>query len=212
MAVYFDNRYYIAVPVDGAPFNNAILIYNFLNKSWESVDSVGNTDFEFGNLLVSGSGLNKGVFIVNADGGIHKLETEADGVDRVITQIGSTSEEPSNVQGSATTRMFTLGTIDRKRWKNLELHLESSADNVSDVRITGITENPDSAPSFNIGLASDKLGDAIGQGEDVSIRARLGNPRAYGLQIKIDTTLGLPTLRAVKVGASTAFRSITSVQ
>ena len=212
VAVYFDNRYYIAVPVDGSPFNNAILIYNFLNKSWESVDSVGNTDFEFGNLLVSGSGLNKGVFIVNPDGGIHKLETEADGIDRVITQIGSTTEEPSNVQGSATTRMFTLGTIDRKRWKNLELHLESSADNVSDVNITGITENPDSDPNINLGSASEKLGSNIPQGEDVSIRTRIGNPRAYGLQVKIDTTLGLPTLRAVKVGASTAFRSITSVQ
>ena len=212
VAVYFDNRYYIAVPVDGSPFNNAILIYNFLNKSWESVDSVNNTDFEFGNLLVSGSGLNKGVFIVNSDGGIHKLETEADGIDRVITQIGSTTEEPSNVLGSATTRMFTLGTIDRKRWKNLELHLESSADNVSDVNITGITENPDSEPNITIGPASLKLGGSIEQGEDVSIRARLGNRRAYGLQIKIDTSLGLPTLRAVKVGASTAFRSITSVQ
>ena len=85
--------------------------------------------------------MNKGVYIVNTDGGIHKLETEADGIDRVITQIGSSTTEPSNVLGSATTRMFTLGTIDRKRWKNLELHLESSADNVSDVRITGIAEN-----------------------------------------------------------------------
>jgi hypothetical protein len=212
VAVYFDNRYYIAVPVDGSPFNNAILIYNFLNKSWESVDSVNNTDFEFSNLLVAGSGLNKGVFIVNTDGGIHKLETEADGIDRVITQIGSSTTEPSNVLGSATTRMFTLGTIDRKRWKNLELHLESSADNVSDVRITGIAENPDSEPNIDLLTANDYLGENIRAGEDVSIRARIGNPRAYGLQIKIDTTLGLPTLRAVKVGASTSFRSITSVQ
>ena len=217
VAVYFDNRYYIAVPTDGSPVNNTLLIYNFLNKSWESIDSVDNSnlsgsDFEFTNLLVTGSGLDKGVYVVNTDGGIHKLETEADGIDRVITQIGSTSEEVSRVKGSATTRMFTLNSIDRKKWNNFELHLESSADNVSNVSITGIAENPDSEPDIDLLTASDYLGDNIPAGEDVSVRARIGNKRAYGFQMKLENTLGLPSFRAIKVAGVETFRSTSSVQ
>jgi hypothetical protein len=217
VAVYFDNRYYIAVPTDGSPVNNTLLVYNFLNKSWESIDSVDNSnltgsDFEFTNLLVTGSGLNKGVYVVNTDGGIHKLETEADGIDRVITQIGSTTEEISRVKGSATTRMFTLNSIDRKKWNNFELHLESSTDNASDVSITGIAENPDSEPDIDLLTANDYLGENIPAGEDVSIRARIGNNRAYGFQMKIDSTLGLPSFRAIKVAGVETFRSTSSVQ
>jgi hypothetical protein len=217
VAVYFDNRYYIAVPTDGSPVNNTLLIYNFLNKSWESIDSVDNSnltgsDFEFTNLLVTGSGLDKGVYVVNTDGGIHKLETEADGIDRVITQIGSTTEEESRIKGSATTRMFTLNSIDRKKWNNFELHLESSPDNSSDVSITGIAENPDSEPDIDLLTASDYLGEDIPAGEDVSIRARIGNNRAYGFQMKIDSTLGLPSFRAIKVAGVETFRSTSSVQ
>jgi hypothetical protein len=217
VAVYFDNRYYIAVPTDGSPVNNTLLIYNFLNKSWESIDSVDNSnlsgsDFEFTNLLVTGSGLDKGVYVVNTDGGIHKLETEADGIDRVITQIGSTTEETSRVKGSATTRMFTLNSIDRKKWNNFELHLESGADNVSDVSITGIAENPDSDPDIDLLTASNYLGNNIPKGEDVSIRARIGNKRAYGFQMKLENTLGLPSFRAIKVAGVETFRSTSSVQ
>jgi hypothetical protein len=99
-AVYFDNKYYLAVPTGSSTFNNTLLIYNFLNKSWESIDTVNNVDlsgntfssFEFTNLLVAGKGSDRGVYVVNTDGGIHKLEVFADGIDRVITDIGVTTE------------------------------------------------------------------------------------------------------------------------
>jgi hypothetical protein len=95
-AVYFDNKYYLAVPTGSSEVNNTVLIYNFLNKSWESIDTVNNVDlsgntfssFEFTNLLVAGKGLDRGVYVTNTDGGIHKLEVFADGIDRVITDIG----------------------------------------------------------------------------------------------------------------------------
>ena len=72
------------------------------------MDLSGSTfsSFEFTKLLVAGKGLKRGVYVTNTDGGIHRLEVFADGIDRVITDIGSTTEKETRVQGSATTRMF----------------------------------------------------------------------------------------------------------
>lgn len=39
VATYWENRYYLAVPLDDSDENNAILVYNFINKAWESVDT-----------------------------------------------------------------------------------------------------------------------------------------------------------------------------
>ena len=211
VGIYFDNRYYLAVPLDGSSTNNAVIIYNFLNKSWESVDNVNNSGFEFTNLLVAGSGSKRGVYVTNTDGGIHKLETEADGIDRVITAIGG-STGTDRVEGSATTRMFTLNSIDRKKWNNFELHLQSSADNVSDMNISGITENVDSEPALDLKTASFYLGSNIPADEDVSIRGRIGKPRSYGFQMILTNTLGRPSIRAVKVAGAETFRSTSSVQ
>jgi len=211
VGIYFDNRYYLAVPLDGSSTNNAVIIYNFLNKSWESVDKVNSSGFEFTNLLVAGSGSKRGVYVTNTDGGIHKLETEADGIDRVITAIGG-SAGIDRVEGSATTRMFTLNSIDRKKWNNFELQLQSSADNVSDMNISGITENVDSEPALDLKTASFYLGSNIPADEDVSIRGRIGNKRAYGFQMVLTNTLGRPRVRAVKVAGAETFRSTSSVQ
>jgi hypothetical protein len=232
-AVYFDNKYYLAVPTGTSEVNNTLLIYNFLNKSWESVDTVNNVDtdgntfssFEFTKLLVAGKGLKRGVYVTNTDGGIHRLEVFADGIDRVITDIGSTTEKETRVQGSATTRMFTLGSIDRKKFNNFELHLQSGPDNSSDVSIAATTENLDSEPALNLtpsGTVGTTYGpfknsdgfdqSSIPSGEDVSVRGRIGNKRAYGLQLTLTSTLGRPRFRSLKIAGAETFRSTSSVQ
>ena len=240
VAVYFDNKYYIALPTktftDGSPnsegINNVLLIYNFLNKSWESIDSVSNTDtfgnsiprFSFNNLLVAGKGSKRGVYVTNKDGGVHKLEEFEDGIDRVITEIGG-SLKNATVQGSATTRMFTLGSIDRKKFNNFEMHLQSGVDRASDATISATTENLDSepaldlTPSGSVGTTYGPFKNADGEdqsnipaNEDVSIRGRIGNKRAYGMQITLNSTLGRPRLRSIKVAGAETFRSTSSVQ
>ena len=229
-AVYFDNKYYLAVPTGSSTVNNTLLIYNFLNNSWESIDSVNNKDlsgtefssFEFTKLLVTGKGLDKGVYVTNTDGGIHKLEVWGDGIDRVITDIGETTETETRVQGSATTRMFTLKSIDRKKFNNFELHLQSGPDNSSDVSIAANTENLDSKVTdadgnlvdgaIDLKKASDYIGGVIAPDEDVSIRGRIGNKRAYGLQVTLTSILGRPRFRSLKIAGAETFRSTSSVQ
>ena len=223
-AVYFDNKYYLAVPTGTSTFNNTLLIYNFLNKSWESIDTVNNVDlsgstfssFEFTKLLVAGKGLKRGVYVTNTDGGIHRLEVFDDGIDRVITDIPpigqSPTEKETRVQGSATTRMFTLGSIDRKKFNNFELHLQSGPDNSSDVSISAVSENIDSEPALDLKKASNYIGTVIAPDEDVSVRGRIGNKRAYGLQMTLTSILGRPRFRSLKIAGAETFRSTSSVQ
>jgi len=204
VAVYFDNRYYIAVPLDSSTNNNAILIYNFLNKQWESIDTVNDANYHISNLLVLGDGDKRGVYAVNDIGGVHRIDHRVDGVDRVSTQIGGT-EQNILIPAALTTRQYTLGTLDRKRWKEFDLHIESSDTNTSDLNIDFETENPDDTGT--IGTLSSFNGEALAISEDVSIRGRIGNRRGYGIQFTFNSTVGRPIIRAIEVRGATTMRS-----
>jgi len=214
VAVYFDNRYFLAVPLDDSTKNNAIIIYNFLNKQWESIDQVNDTDYHVSNLLVVGEGAERGVYAVNDIGGIQKLDERVDGVDRVVTQIGG-SAKSINIPGSLTTRQYTLGNLERKTWKQFEMHIESGASTVSNFDMSAETENPDA--SLGLGELSEFVGSTsspqnLPEGEDVSIRGRIGNRRGYGIQFTINNTLGRPKIRAIEAEASISFRSTQKAQ
>ena len=204
VSVYFDNRYYIAVPLDGSQDNNAILIYNFLNKQWESIDTVAEENYHVTNLLVLGDGNDRGIYAVNNIGGVHRLDNRVDGVDRVITQIGGSQTQP-NIDASITTRQYTLGSMERKKWKEYELHIQSSDSNTSNLDIQAETENPDAIAQ--LGSLSELNGSALAIGEDVSIRGRIGNKRGYGIQFTLNNTTGRPRIRAIEVDGSVSFRS-----
>ncbi len=239
VAVYFDNRYFIAVPVDkfrdnrtenqvsgefltkadallaGIPReniedsvalrNNVILIYNFLNKQWESVDSVDSTDWDIENLIVAGEGSQRGVYAINRLGGIHKIDSRLQGVDLINVSIGG-SDETKDVKGSITTRQYTFGNMSRKNWKEFQMHVESSADNVSNFDLSAETENPDG--TFTLGTLNSFNGNSdLAVAEDVSIRGRIGNRRGHGIQFTVNNTQGRPRIRSLQTQGSTSFRS-----
>jgi hypothetical protein len=206
VAVYFDNRYYLAVPLDESSENNAILIYNFLNSQWESIDTVNDINYHTANMIVVGDGNDRGVYAVNNVGGVHQLDARADGVDRVIAQIGGSQVTP-DIATSVTTRQYTLNTMDRKKWKEFDFHIQSSDSNTSDFDINIETENPDFVGS--VGSLSTFNGSALAVDEDVSIRGRIGNKRGYGIQFTINNTSGRPRIRAIEVEGSVSMRSIT---
>jgi hypothetical protein len=52
VATYWNNRYYLAVPLDDSTVNNTVLVYNFILKQWESVDTYP-TLVQTGNSLVA---------------------------------------------------------------------------------------------------------------------------------------------------------------
>ncbi len=213
VAVYFDNRYYIAVPLDTFQdgvkntdgVNNALLIYNFLNKQWESIDQVNDNNWNIENLIVAGEGTQRLVYAINSLGGIHSIDSRVEGDDIVRTQISQVSTNPIPIKGSVTTRQYTLGNLNRKSWREFELHVESSEDNDSDLDISAVTENPDA--TFSLRSLSDFNGSTLEIAEDVSIRGRIGNRRGHGIQFIFNNTVGRPKIRAIRTSGSTSFRS-----
>jgi len=205
VAVYFDNRYFIAVPLDDALRNNAILIYNFLNKQWESIDNVDSEDWDIENLIVAGEGSQRGVYAINRLGGIHKIDARLQGDDLINVSIGS-SNLTRDVKGSITTRQYTFGNMTRKNWKEFQMHVESSADNASNFDLSAETENPDG--TFTLGTLNSFNGNAnLPKAEDVSIRGRIGNRRGHGIQFTVNNTQGRPRIRSLQTQGSTSFRS-----
>jgi len=209
VAIYHDNRYYIAVPLDKSTENNAILVYNFLNQGWESLDTVDAPGWNIRNLIRAGAGSLNKLYAVNSFGGIHILEDRVDNNDRLITQIGQAATT-YQIQSYMTTRQYTAGTMDRKRYNSFELQAESSESNDSDIDISFESENPDSLNPLD--SLSDLLVGNLKSGEDASVRGRIGNIRGYGGQFTLTPTLGRPKIRAVKVTSQLTDLNISSKQ
>jgi hypothetical protein len=92
VAVYFNNRYYIAVPLDSvsggndARGNNAVLIYNFLNKGWESLDTYGDSRFLIKNFITASAGVRNNLYAVSSNGGLHQIDASDSSVDRLSVE------------------------------------------------------------------------------------------------------------------------------
>jgi hypothetical protein len=198
VATYHDNRYYIAVPLDGVSENNALLVYNFINSGWESVDTVNDPAWNIRNLLRSSAGgLNK-LFVVNSVGGVNQVDGRLDAVDLIAVQTNSNGVTRPIVSRVAT-RAYTMGTIDKKRFGSFEVQMESSDTNASNANFTLITENPDGTTVLkNAGVLLDGT---LGVSESASLEGRCGNKRGYSGQLVIAPTQGRPKIRAVKLTA-----------
>jgi len=206
VAIYHNNRYYIAVPLGTSTYNNAILVYNLLNQGWESVDLIEQEGWDVANFITSGAGGVNRLFAINRFGGINELETRVDDVDNIYTFPGLPSGF-FHVESEALTREFTFESPERKKFNSFEIHTESSESNNSDATIDAVSENLDS--DFELGTVSGILGEVLPVGEDASLRGRIGNIRAYGMQLRYTPTAGRPKLRLVKLTASPTFRALT---
>ena len=209
VATYHDNRYYIAVPLDTSTENNAILIYNFLNQGWESLDIIEQNGWNVREFIRAGAGGLNSLYVVNKDGGIHILNYREDDKDVVNLQIGGTATYYS-INSELKTRQYTGGTMDRKRFNYFELQGQRSDSNVSDIAITFSAQNPDSEELLDSFAAM--LGETLPISEDASARGRIGNVRGYGGQFVLAPTIGRPKIRTVKIAAQLTDQGINSKQ
>jgi hypothetical protein len=202
VGVYHNNRYYLAYTPIGQTANNKIAIYNFLNAGWESIDVVNQQGWNIREFVRAGAGGINSLYAITELGGIHLIDSGTAAVDTLALSVGGASTTHS-IDAELTTRQYTFGTMDRKKFNAYEIHMESSPEMESNLAISLETENLDGTEDYgNLGL--------VASGEDESFRGRLGNKRAYGAQLTVSQTVGRPKVRAVKITGMLAFASTTS--
>jgi hypothetical protein len=199
VATYLGNRYYLAVPLDDSTTNNAVLVYNFLNQGWESIDDIVGGALDIDNLIVGDSGGISSIYAVGSAGAIHQLDAREDGNDRVALYPGI-SAATYYINSEVATRQYTFGIIDRKKFSSYEMHLESSDSESSNGSIAVEVENPDSSETLT--TVSTLLGEVLSVGEDASLRGRIGNKRGYGAKLTFTPSAGRPKVRAVSMSAA----------
>jgi hypothetical protein len=185
-AVYFNNRYYLAVPTGAATSPNTLLIYSQLNESWESVD----TNLPaLDKLVVSDYGTVRRLFAASNAGALFLLEE----YDSAKDDTGTGSAQAS-VNGVITTRRYFYGQLARKRLGNVAVsaYLPSG----SGIDVAAVTTDPDN--TTHIATVTNS-----GNDNDYTIRAPIRRPGTY-LDLTVTTSNGRPTIRAVSADATTS--------
>jgi hypothetical protein len=217
-AVYYDNRYYLAVPLDSvagagdAQGNNAILVFNFLNKGWESLDTYGSSGFLITDFITAGAGVRNDLYAVSSSGGIHKMEAADAQNDSISSEFGSTTLDVEPINSSLTTRGYDLGTQERKRFTDFQTQMQSfPAGSPSTFNVSFSTEDPDNA--FPIGSTNELIGDLSNtdqEEETANVRGRLGGLRGYTGTMILTRVLGSPKVHSVKISGAVSNRAIIS--
>lgn len=208
VGAFFDARYFLAIPIDGAVENNVILIWNTINGGWESIDTVNNVSFNVRDMIVAREGTKNSLYITTSEGGVHQVDG-FDGGDQISVQAGVSIPETLDVQSILKTREYDGDTLDRKFFARSEVHVKSDTDSVSDASISFTSSDPDQTSAAT--TISGVFGANLAQGEDASIRTSV-RLRGYGCSATITPTAGRPLVRAVKLDARITDRSRTSTQ
>ena len=132
-AAYNNNRYYLAVPVNGSTRNNALLVYNFINKAWESVDSFPN-GFYCDYMVTSLLNNQQTLFVISKEGGIYAYEQLE------VDQYSSASQPAAQytIQGKIKTRRYMFDTPALKRFNAVTTNFNLNANNSWNITAYGI--------------------------------------------------------------------------
>jgi hypothetical protein len=217
VGVLFNNRYYLAVALDSsagannATGNNSILVFNFLNKAWESIDTFAAGDFIIKNLIIGSAAERDSIYVVTSLGGLHELEAAESSNDNLVS-AGLNTSFP--ITSSLTTRGYALGNLDRKRFTDGQLTMQCVGGGLGEYAISFAAEDPDNNQS--IGTTTTFLGGtvlgtgAVNEDETGNIRFRLGGIRGYVGSLTLTRTIGSPKITSIKVTGSVTNRQIIS--
>jgi hypothetical protein len=220
VGILYNNRYYLAVPLDSvagandARGNNSILVFNFLNKGWESLDTFGDTRFLIENFVLGSAGVRNNIYAVTANGGLHQIEADDSSIDRLsVSNTGSLVVTPT-INSILTTRGYDFQTLDRKRFTDAQVVMQNLAGETGEYSISFAAEDPDA--SQLIGTTTDFLGGEVlapsyaNEAETAGIRCRLGGIRGYTGTMILTRTIGSPKVNSIKVSGSITNRQIIS--
>lgn len=217
VGILFDNRYYIAVALDSiagsndANGNNTILVFNFLNKGWESIDTFGAGDFIIKNLIIGSAAERNSIYAVTSLGGLHELEATETSNDSLLS-VGIVTS--FSINSSLTTRGYSFGNLDRKRFTDGQITMQCVNSGLGEYSISFAAEDPDNNQSIGTTttfLDGVVLGTgAVNEDETGNIRFRLGGIRGYVGSLTLTRKIGSPKITSLKVTGSVTNRQIIS--
>jgi hypothetical protein len=218
VGAFFNNRYWLAVPLDSAKGagdavgNNAILVFNTLNKAWESIDTYNIPQFNIKNLIIGQSGKRNLLFIVNETGGLHEVDARSQPIDVYsINSIGDETQSP--VEYELVSRGYMLGgtNYERKKFMRAQVQVQSDSD-ASDLGFYFSSEDPDT-DKFLVTTINEMIGEELPSNETGNFRMRLGNPRGlYGTLTISSSSVGSSPTGRPKVNSITLDGTITNRQ
>jgi len=194
VGIYHNNRYYLAVPIDGETRNNAVIVFNLLNNAWESIDYVPE-DLRLDSFV---SGLwngQKRLFGTSFEGGVFLME------ENEYDQVSNTGDDSDNVDipFEITTRRYSFGVNGIKKIRNSDVSLVLPVD--STATITPILEDPDSTGE-SVTVTYDTLSDPL-------VRFRISR-HGRGVQLNLALLGGRPEIRSVTVEGYSDMRRTTT--
>jgi len=209
VATYWNNRYYLAVPLDASVDNNAILVYNFILRQWESVDTypVGFDIFDF---VIAKKDNQRRMYGVDTDQGIFLMEQlnwdeYGDAIGEPIlpffipATLGEAVFTPNVINAVLKTRRYSFNGIGDKRFSTAETEIVSDAG--SQVETVAEVFNPDTLSvidNFSAELTEDSARRA-------TIR-KIGT----GIQLRYTSTNLRPSIRSAYVYATIQKQTNTS--
>jgi len=187
-AIYFNNRYYIAVPskAAGNTRNDVVYVYNFLNKKWESKDTFAGGLNYIDNWVVARYQGQDRLFGSSIEGALQLWEEKE--TDEVSLTAGATFTEEEIAGRLVTRRYIGDSTSSQKKFNRGTINYEVGTSDA--MTVTSVTENPETSV---VSLTEVASGD-----EDKHKRFRI-NKRGTGVQLDIQTTVGRPQIRSVTV-------------
>lgn len=198
VGVYFNNRYYIAVPSSGSERNDVVYVYNFLNKKWESKDTFNGVNYVDNWVVCQFEGQDR-LFGSSVEGALQlweELET-----DEISATEGAdfTTEE---ILGNITTRRYTGGNQSSvKKFNRGTVNFDVGTSDA--FTVTATTTNPETSV---VALTEVATAD-----EDKHKRFRI-NKRGTGVELEIKSTVGRPTIRNVTVESTETQRANKSFE
>lgn len=137
VACYWNNRYYLAVPLDSSVDNNAILVYNFILKQWESVDTYP-SGFDIFDFVVAKKDNQRRLYGVDTDMGVFLMEqlnwdeygnsTGTPILPFYLPETLSVSAfTPNPITAVLKTRRYSFNNIGDKRFSTAEVEMVADA-------------------------------------------------------------------------------------
>jgi len=215
---YFDNRFFIALPVGESDRPNAILVYNTLNEAWETVDTYP-SGLYVDNYVVCQYGKQRRLFMLTNFNGLSNfggifLTEEYESGDQFSSisgtpilpfilpaQISNTDPQLESIDASIRSREYTFDTVSEKRFSRGEYQFTNSAGDF--VRIYARTHDPDVAEAV---MEYQFTGSAT---SDSTLRPRIAL-RGSCIDMEVQFITGRPSLKTAIIYAIMANRNMVS--